>query len=214
MGRRAPAEQGPRAERGRRGPSERDAPRFSRRRTLWGQTPWSCDFDSVGSFKISDLVFGKLQDATCRSYLSNFTGIPTDCPHREKNGWTGDAQLAMETGLWNFDAKAGYVHFMRMMIDALKESGAVSVINPASAGWGYGSAPWPAWDAALFEIPWQIYRFYGDDAPAREAYPAMKKYFSFVGGKAREGGKDQGVFQQGVLQGHSNKTKETKNEHA
>ena len=146
------------------------------------------DFDSVGSFKISDLVFGKLQDATCRSYLSNFTGIPTDCPHREKNGWTGDAQLAMETGLWNFDAKAGYVHFMRMMIDAQKESGAVSVINPASAGWGYGSAPWPAWDAALFEIPWQIYRFYGDDSPAREAYPAMKKYLSFVGGKAREDG--------------------------
>ena len=146
------------------------------------------DFDSVGLFKISDPVFGKLQDATRRSHLSNFTGIPTDCPHREKNGWTGDAQLAMETGLWNFDAKAGYIHFLRMMIDAQKESGAVSTINPASAGWGYGGAPWPAWDAALFEIPWQIYRFYGDDAPAREAYPAMKKYLSFVGGKAREDG--------------------------
>ena len=146
------------------------------------------DFDSVGSFKISDPVFAKLQDATRRSYLSNFTGIPTDCPHREKNGWTGDAQLAMETGLWNFDAKVGYVHFLRMLVDAQKESGALSIINPASARWGYRPAPWPAWDAALFEIPWQIYRFYGDDAPAREAYPAMKKYLSFVGGKAREDG--------------------------
>ena len=146
------------------------------------------DFDSVGSFKISDLVFGKLQDATCRSYLSNFTGIPTDCPHREKNGWTGDAQLAMETGLWNFDAKAGYVHFLRMMLDAQKPDGQVPCILPCTEKFGYGWGSGPAYDAILFEIPWQIYRFYGDDAPAREAYHAMKKYLSFVGGKAREDG--------------------------
>ena len=146
------------------------------------------DFDSVGSFKISDSVFGKLQDATRRSYLSNFTGIPTDCPHREKNGWTGDAQLAMETGLWNFDAKAGYVHFLRMMLDEQKPDGKVPRILPSTDKFGYSQGSGPAWDAILFEVPWQIYRFYGDDAPAREAYPAMKKYLSFIGGKARSDG--------------------------
>ena len=146
------------------------------------------DFDSVGSFRISDSIFGKLQDATRRSYLSNFTGIPTDCPHREKNGWTGDAQLAMETGLWNFGAKAGYIHFLRMMIDAQKPDGKVPCILPCTEKFGYGWGSGPAWDAILFEIPWQIYRFYGDDVPAREAYTAMKKYLSFIGGKAREDG--------------------------
>ena len=146
------------------------------------------DFASVGSFKISDPVFGKLQDATRRSYLSNFTGIPTDCPHREKNGWTGDAQLAMETGHWNFDAKAGYIHFLRMMIDAQKPDGKVPRILPSTDKFGYSQGSGPAWDAILFEVPWQIYRFYGDDATAREAYPAMKKYLSFIAGKAREDG--------------------------
>ena len=152
------------------------------------------DFNSVGSFKISDPVFEKLQDATRRSYLSNFTGIPTDCPHREKNGWTGDAQLAMETGLWNFDAKAGYIHFLRMMLDAQKPDGKVPCILPCTEKFGYGWGSGPAWDAVLFEIPWQIFRFYGDDAPAKEAYAAMKKYLSFIEFKAR----DDGLVEQGL----------------
>ena len=146
------------------------------------------DFMPVGMLEISDPLFAKLHDATRRSYLSNFTGIPTDCPHREKNGWTGDAQLAMETGLWNFDAKAGYVHFLRMMLDAQKPNGQVPCILPCTEKFGYKWGSGPAWDAALFELPWQIHRFYGDDAMARESYVAMKKYLSFIGGKARRDG--------------------------
>ncbi|MBR0057327.1 MAG: family 78 glycoside hydrolase catalytic domain [Kiritimatiellae bacterium] len=146
------------------------------------------DFKSVGSLTISNPVFARLNDAARRGYLSNFVGIPTDCPHREKNGWTGDAQLAMETGLWNFDAKAGYVHFLRMMLDAQRPDGAVPCILPCTDKYGYKWGTGPAWDAALFEIPWQIFRFYGDDTAAREAYPAMKKYLAFISSKAREDG--------------------------
>ncbi len=146
------------------------------------------DFKSAGNFKIADHVFAKLQDATRRSYLSNFVGIPTDCPHREKNGWTGDAQLAMETGLWNFDAKAGYVHFLRMMLDAQRSNGQVPCILPCTHKFGYKWGTGPAWDAILFEIPWQLYRFYGDEEPAKEAYAAMKKYLVYIGTKAREDG--------------------------
>ena len=141
-------------------------------------------FDRAGTVKTSNATFAALQDATERSYLSNFVGIPTDCPHREKNGWTGDAQLAMETGLWNFEAKASYIHFLRMMLDAQRLNGAVPCIIPCTPTFGFGWGSGPAWDALLFEIPWQIYRFYGDDAPAREAYDAMKRYLAFIGEKA------------------------------
>lgn len=137
-------------------------------------------FKSIGGIKTSDRTFSALQSATLRSYLSNFTGIPTDCPHREKNGWTADAQLAMETGLWNFDARKGYVHFLRMMLDAQKPNGAVPCILPCTPRFGFGWGSGPAWDMALFEIPEQLYRFYGDDAPAREAYSAMKRYLAFI----------------------------------
>lgn len=146
------------------------------------------DFPRAGSMDVSDATFAALQDSTMRSYLSNFVGIPTDCPHREKNGWTGDAQLVTETGLWNFDAKAGYVHFLRMLLDSQRPNGAVPCILPHSPGFGFYWGSGPAWDAILFEIPRQIFRFYGDDAPAREAYGAMKRYRSFIMQQADEDG--------------------------
>ena len=141
------------------------------------------DFARAGTVATSDRTFAALQSATERSNLSNFVGIPTDCPHREKNGWTGDTQLAMETGLWNFDAKASYVHFLRMMLDAQRPNGAVPCVLPCNARFGFFWGSGPAWDAILFEIPWQLYRFHGDDAPAREAYQAMKRYVAFVSEK-------------------------------
>ena len=141
------------------------------------------DFARAGTLSTSDATFAALQAATERSYLSNFVGIPTDCPHREKNGWTGDAQLAMETGLWNYDAKASYVHFLRMAIDSQRPNGAIPCILPCSPKFGLFWGSGPAWDAILFEIPEQIFRFYGDDAPAREAYPAMKRYIAFISEK-------------------------------
>ena len=141
-------------------------------------------FGRAGTVETSDATFSALQSATERSYLSNFVGIPTDCPHREKNGWTGDAQLAMETGLWNYDAKAGYMHFLRMVLDAQRPNGAIPCILPCSPKFGFFWGSGPAWDAILFEIPWQLYRFYGDDAPAHEAYGAMKRYIAFIEGNA------------------------------
>ena len=145
-------------------------------------------FADAGRIETSDAAFARLQDATRRSYLSNFVGIPTDCPHREKNGWTGDTQLAMETGLWNFDARAGYLHYLRIMLDAQRTDGAVPCILPCSEKFGFYWGSGPAWDAILFEVPWQIYRFYGDDSVAREAYPAMKRYVEFIDTKADDDG--------------------------
>ena len=152
------------------------------------------DFAQVGRLETSDRTFAALQAATCRSYLSNFVGIPTDCPHREKNGWTGDAQLAMETGLWNYDGRDGYIHFLRMLLDGQQPNGAIPCIVPFSPKFGLGWGTGPAWDAVLFEIPWQLFRFYGDDAPACEAYPAMKRYLSFIMAKAD----GDGLFEYGL----------------
>jgi alpha-L-rhamnosidase len=57
----------------------------------------------TGSFETSNPLVNKIWQATNNAYLSNLFGYPTDCPHREKNGWTGDGHIAIETGLYNFD---------------------------------------------------------------------------------------------------------------
>lgn len=113
------------------------------------------------------------------SYLSNFTGIPTDCPHREKNGWTGDAQIACEAGLWNYNSVRAYKHFIQMLVDAQRPSGQLPGIVP-TGGWGYNWGSGPAWDSALFEIPFRVLRYYGDDEMIRLHYEAMRRYIDFL----------------------------------
>ena len=49
------------------------------------------DVTPVGHIETSNDLVDKLWDATNKAYLSNLMGYPTDCPQREKNGWTADA---------------------------------------------------------------------------------------------------------------------------
>lgn len=134
-----------------------------------------------GTLSCADPVFARLTELTRRSYLDNFAGgFPTDCPHREKNGWTGDAQLAMETGLWTFEGDPNYRNQVRMLVDGQRANGAVPCIVPCATTFGYGWGTGPAWDAYLFEAPWQLLRFRGDDSFARELYGAMRSYLGYA----------------------------------
>ncbi len=135
-------------------------------------------FASAGTFSCSDETVNRLQQCTWWSFVSNFTGIPTDCPHREKNGWTGDAQLAAETGLFNFAAAPAYNQWMDSFVDAQRPSGQLPGIVP-STGWGYNWGSGPAWDSAFLLIPWYVYLYTGDTSAINAHYPEMKKYVDY-----------------------------------
>jgi len=139
--------------------------------------------DPAGSFECSDETLNRLQQCTLWAYRGNFVGIPTDCPHREKNGWTGDAQLAAETGLWNFDAKTAYLEWLQTLADTQRPSGQLPGIAP-STGWGYNWGSGPAWDSALILIPWHIYVHTGSVEAIERLYEAMRRYVDFCTGMA------------------------------
>ena len=142
-------------------------------------------FPCIGEFSCSDPTLEKLQTNTVWSYIGNFVGIPSDCPHREKNGWTGDALLAAETGLFNFAAGSAYAQWVESIADAQRPSGQLPGIVP-TAGWGYNWGSGPAWDSAFILIPWYVYLFTGDDTAIRANYDAMKKYLDFCTAQADE----------------------------
>lgn len=48
----------------------------------------STEMPERGGFHCSDATANAIHDITMRSALSNFQHFLTDCPHREKNGWT------------------------------------------------------------------------------------------------------------------------------
>ena len=135
-------------------------------------------FDRIGDFSCSNQVLNQLQQCTLWSYIGNFTGIPTDCPHREKNGWTGDAQLAAETGLFNFASGTAYNQWMDSFADVQRPSGQLPGIVP-SAGWGFNWGSGPAWDSAFLLIPWYIYLYTGDASVIKSHYDSMKKYVDY-----------------------------------
>lgn len=149
------------------------------------------DMPPLGHFECSDAVLNQLAGCTLRSYRGNFVGIPTDCPHREKNGWTGDALIATETGLFSFDAAPAYAHWLRTLADTQRPSGQLPGIVP-TAGWGYNWGSGPAWDSVCVLLPWNIYLFRGDLRILEENYPVMRRYAHFlqmmlVGGLAHWG---------------------------
>ncbi|HEX3006154.1 MAG TPA: family 78 glycoside hydrolase catalytic domain, partial [Bacteroidales bacterium] len=90
----------------------------------------------VGKITSSNPMINQLWWATNNSYLSNLFGYPTDCPQREKNGWTGDAHIASETGLYNFDAITVYEKWLADHRDEQQPNGVLPAIIPTS-GWGY-----------------------------------------------------------------------------
>lgn len=137
------------------------------------------DVPEVGGIKSSNNTLDLLLSATNSSYLSNLFGYPTDCPQREKNGWTGDAHIAVETGLYSYDGIKVYEKWMDDHRDEQQPNGVLPSIIPTS-GWGYEWGNGPDWTSTICLIPWNVYLFYGDQRILEENFEAMKKYVDHI----------------------------------
>jgi alpha-L-rhamnosidase len=137
------------------------------------------DVPVTGQIKSSNPTLDKIWFAANNSYLSNLFGYPTDCPQREKNGWTGDAHIAVETGLYNFDGITIYEKWMGDHRDEQQPNGVLPSIIPTD-GWGYDWGNGPDWTSTIALIPWNIYLYYGDDQILRNNFPNMKRYVDHI----------------------------------
>ncbi|RXG21239.1 alpha-L-rhamnosidase [Leeuwenhoekiella aequorea] len=145
------------------------------------------DVPQTGTIKSSNEIINKIWEATNAAYLSNLFGYPTDCPQREKNGWTGDAHINIETGLYNFDAITIYEKWMADHRDEQQPNGVLPSIIP-TWGWGYDWGNGPDWTSTIAIIPWELYQFYGDDTALIDNYEAIKKYVDHITETSRESG--------------------------
>ena len=136
------------------------------------------DLEKAGDFTCSDDRINQIQEITCRATRTNFHNMPTDCPHREKNGWTGDAQLSAEQLLYNFNGAAAYNRWMDDVVRAQRKTGQLPGIIPY-AGWGFNGCNGPAWDSVCAVIPYQMYLYCGDTRVLQKMYPCLKKYIAF-----------------------------------
>ncbi len=56
-------------------------------------------------------------------------GMQSDCPHRERFGYTGDALATLTTSLAFFDVTAFYEKRLHDMEDSIRINGGVTVSN-------------------------------------------------------------------------------------
>jgi alpha-L-rhamnosidase len=144
------------------------------------------DLPVTGAVSSSNPVLNKIWAATNASYLSNMFGYPTDCPQREKNGWTGDAHIASETGLFNFDGITVYEKWLQDHLDEQQPNGVFPSIIPSN-GWGYEWGNGPDWTSTIAIIPWNIYQFYGDTSLLAHTYDALKRYVQYLESISKDG---------------------------
>ncbi len=144
--------------------------------------------DRTGEFSCSDERLNQLQSNIFRSQQGNMLYVPTDCPQREKAGWTGDMQAYSPTALFNMDLEAFLGKWLANMRIEQAADGQMPHMVPdlpssrfvmpaeeiCSAGWA---------DACVI-VPWQLYRTYGDTAVLRDNYEMMLKWMAYVEHKA------------------------------
>ena len=150
------------------------------------------DVAAAGWLHSSDTLVNEIWAATNNSYLSNLFGYPTDCPQREKNGWTGDAHTAVETGLYNFDGIGVYEKWLADHRDEQQPNGVLPSIIPTD-GWGYEWGNGPDWTSSIAIIPWKIYLFYGDKKLLTDCYDNIRRYVDHIDQLSPSGLTDWGL---------------------
>ena len=139
------------------------------------------DMEETLSFDCSHPLINKFVENTRWSAKNNHADVPTDCPTRERHGWTGDAQIFCDTASYFFDYASFARKYLRDMCDGRRRNGVFRQITPMGGIDFYmnamdGSAGWS--DAGVL-IPYRIYKKYGDLRILEDNYEAMRKYAIF-----------------------------------
>ncbi len=135
------------------------------------------DMERTGWFRCSDERVNRLFENTVWSMKSNFLDVPTDCPTRERLGWTGDAQVFFETGAYIMNVAPFYRKWLRDLQDNQKPDGRISAVAPYNgfAALYDSTGDSVGWSDAAILVPWRYYKRYGDKKLLAESYPLMQR---------------------------------------
>lgn len=140
------------------------------------------DLEQTGKFTCSNELVNKLVQNTRWSMKGNFLDVPTDCPTRERLGWTGDAQIFFDTGAYLMNTAPFFRKWLRDMADDVYPNGLINAVIPYSGvdmmykatGVSVG------WADAVYLVPWRYYLRFGDRQQLEEAWPMIEKYADYL----------------------------------
>ena len=140
------------------------------------------DMEETGDFACSNELVNKLLENTRWSMKGNFLDLPTDCPTRERLGWTGDAQIFFDTGAYLMNTAPFFQKWLTDMADAQYKNGLLPAVLPyqgvemmyKATGSSVG------WADAIYLIPYRYYLRYGDKDILVQNWPMIERYADYL----------------------------------
>ncbi|HEL2056862.1 TPA: family 78 glycoside hydrolase catalytic domain [Streptococcus suis] len=161
------------------------------------------DMAQTGDFHCSNPLINKLVENARWSQKGNFLDVPVDCPTRERNAWTGDAQIYIRTAAYFMNVEQ---FFKKWLVDQRIEqysSGKVGITFPSTSsvhnpielvrvqstrpdmalagplGNGHIGEDSVGWGDSAVWLPYQLYLMYGDKKILEDHYETAKKWLEF-----------------------------------
>lgn len=130
------------------------------------------------TFACSNSVLNWLYTAYKRTQLINMhDGFPSDCPHRERLGYTGDGQITASAAMTMFDCESFYRKWIRDICDCQNiDNGHIQHTAPFYGG---GGGP-VGWGGAVVQVPYAFYLHYGDELLVREVLPHIAEWVDYI----------------------------------
>ncbi len=140
------------------------------------------DMERTGWFESSNALLDKFVENTVWSAKNNHADLPTDCPTRERHGWSGDAQIFCSTASYLFDYLPFAEKYLNDLYDWQAKSGCLPQIAPEGGTDFYmramnGSVGWA--DAGVL-MPYALWKRYGDTEVLKKYLPGMRRYAKFM----------------------------------
>lgn len=164
----------------------------------------STEKEDQGSFDCSDPRLNRLYQNVRWSQRNNMISVPTDCPSREKAGWTGDILIYAKTALMNENMTPFLSSWLNNVMADQQEDGTVMITTPFAnlysnlvkaqcASFGDEKPTGVAgWSDAIVWVPYMMYQVTGNQRILKHTYTAMNNWCSYIIRTAREKRGDQG----------------------
>ena len=126
-----------------------------------------------------------LYNAYLRTQLNNMHGsFPSDCPHRERLGYTGDGQICAPAAMLMLDCKEFYKKWIVDILDCQDvTSGHIQHTAPFMGG---GGGP-GGWGSAVITVPYAYYKQFGDIEILKQCYNSCAKWIEYLKNHCEDG---------------------------
>ena len=145
------------------------------------------DIRTAAQFRCGNDKVNQLFANALWSMKGNFIDVPTDCPTREKSGYSGDAQAFCYTAAILMDCYPVLAKWLREQAAGQFDDGVIPQVAPSPKGTekdmtdgGIG------WSDSIEIVPYELYRRYQDKTILEENYEAIRRWMDYQILRAKE----------------------------